>query len=901
MSNPIQQFLDRLTGVQRNGSGWMAQCPAHDDDTPSLSIGEGDDGRVLLKCHAGCATSSIVEATGLTMADLFSDETDLRKAEAPTKRLTAEQLARAKGLSSALLRQVGVRYLKPGLLQITYRDQKGRSDTVRQRLRTALSAKEGSRWKKGAEPIAPYGLWLLDRMRRTSPDLLIAEGESDAWTAWTDGVPAIGIPGQSMHGVLKAEHVAMFDRVYVCVEADEGGRNFSRNMHGRLREIGYEGDVLALPFPEEAPDLNDLYQADPDRFDEHLERLQAKAPALDRYVQGLAEADSRNAVADTGDNSAAASSSSDSHDAGDAESGDKPKPDAQKPNERNPDDRKSAATQAVELASAHATFFHSDRDPYVQRQSDGSVFPLSSEAFHEWIADLYLDAHGRALPSGSFNDALAVLKGRARKTEHPVHVRVAGDLDEQVVYLHLGRRRICRVTPDHVDVVSAEASPARFWEPQAAKALPDPDFTGTLSDIGKALDLSGDALLVAVGWLLTTLLPGGPYPVLAVYGPQGSGKSTRCRQLTRLVDPSKLLLRTQPRKEDDLIVAARSSHVLTFDNVSTVSDWFSDALCRIATGGGLAKRTLYSDLDVTVVNVKRPVIINAIVDVVSRSDLADRLMLLELGRLTTRRTERAVEARFEKVHAKALGALLRGVQAALRGVDAVRLPELPRMADAAMWAEAGLRGLGAEPLAFYDAFTQSASDAQRSIIESDLVGSLVAALAERGRFEGTASKLLDRLRDMAGDQKRSLPPDATRLAGELRRLEPALERACGVSLTYQRTARARTWTIEKLPRETASSASSASSDIRGAGPHDASDANDARPGDSFIRENKAPQGNPQLSVHVSAEDWWAGRRIPAVLPWSFEPSHMLNGSTGRPAPGGVPHIPLNASETPNHA
>jgi hypothetical protein len=223
------------------------------------------------------------------------------------------------------------------------------------------------------------------------------------------------------------------------------------------------------------------------------------------------------------------------------------------------------------------------------------------------------------------------------------------------------------------------------------------------------------------------------------------------------------------------------------------------------------------------------------------------------------------------------------------------------MADAAMWAEAGLRGMGAEPLAFYDAFTQSASDAQRSIIESDLVGSLVAALAERGRFEGTASKLLDRLRDMAGDQKRSLPPDATRLAGELRRLEPALERACGVSLTYQRTARARTWTIEKLPRETASSASSASSDIRGAGPHDASDANDARPGDSFIRENKAPQGNPQLSVHVSAEDWWAGRRIPAVLPWSFEPSHMLNGSTGRPAPGGVPHIPLNASETPNHA
>jgi P4 family phage/plasmid primase-like protien len=53
-----------------NGS-WESLCPAHDDNNPSLSISEVADGKVLLCCHAGCETEAIVQALGLTMADLF--------------------------------------------------------------------------------------------------------------------------------------------------------------------------------------------------------------------------------------------------------------------------------------------------------------------------------------------------------------------------------------------------------------------------------------------------------------------------------------------------------------------------------------------------------------------------------------------------------------------------------------------------------------------------------------------------------------------------------------------------------------------------------------------------------------------------------------------------------------
>jgi hypothetical protein len=65
------EFLERLERVNRSGKGWTARCPAHEDRRASLSISEGDDGRILLKCFAGCPTEDIVEALSLSLSDLF--------------------------------------------------------------------------------------------------------------------------------------------------------------------------------------------------------------------------------------------------------------------------------------------------------------------------------------------------------------------------------------------------------------------------------------------------------------------------------------------------------------------------------------------------------------------------------------------------------------------------------------------------------------------------------------------------------------------------------------------------------------------------------------------------------------------------------------------------------------
>lgn len=68
---PLERVLSGLDRVCKTSGGFLARCPAHEDHHPSLSISEGDDGRVLLHCWAGCETSSVVTAMGLSFADLY--------------------------------------------------------------------------------------------------------------------------------------------------------------------------------------------------------------------------------------------------------------------------------------------------------------------------------------------------------------------------------------------------------------------------------------------------------------------------------------------------------------------------------------------------------------------------------------------------------------------------------------------------------------------------------------------------------------------------------------------------------------------------------------------------------------------------------------------------------------
>ena len=181
-------------------------------------------------------------------------------------------------------------------------------------------------------------------------------------------------------------------------------------------------------------------------------------------------------------------------------------------------------------------------------------------------------------------------------------------------------------------------------------SLPVPVRGGSIEALASFFNLPtrSDFVLV-VAWLLAALRPGGPYPLLAISGEQGSAKTVLAKVLRALVDPNAAPVRTAPREERDLFIAAGNGHLLALDNLSEIPAWVSDALCRLASGGSFAVRRLYTDQDEMLFQAARPIILNGIEDVITRPDLADRAIFLTLPHVQEerRRAENEIWRDFE--------------------------------------------------------------------------------------------------------------------------------------------------------------------------------------------------------------------------------------------------------------
>ncbi len=292
-STPMQRVLDRLDRVKQHGDSFTALCPAHEDRNTSLSIGAGENGQVLLYCHAGCETGEIVAALGMEMKDLFLAKEGGRGALSPSpKRIehsnaspdannlgcSLSDYAQMKCLPIEALRGYGLtdmHYMGVPSTRIPYRDVDGTETAVR--FRTALTkGKDGDNrfvWKRGAKPTL-YGLWKRNEATEAGYCVL-PEGESDTQTAWTHGIPALGLPGAAnWREERDALHFAGIERIYVMIEPDTGGEAVKR----WLAKSSIRDRVWLVSLGEHK-DLSALHIADPEAFEGVFEGAVANAVA----------------------------------------------------------------------------------------------------------------------------------------------------------------------------------------------------------------------------------------------------------------------------------------------------------------------------------------------------------------------------------------------------------------------------------------------------------------------------------------------------------------------------------------------------------------------------------------------------------------------------------------------
>jgi hypothetical protein len=474
--------------------------------------------------------------------------------------------------------------------------------------------------------------------------------------------------------------------------------------------------------------------------------------------------------------------------------------------EKTQKERRSAATRLAALVNeCGLEFFHDEQgEAFVAlpRQNGRETLRVSSSRFRDWLARAFYESAGTTAGGQAIEDSIRTLKGRARfdGPEHPVFLRLgrAGDR----IYLDLANEAWEAVEIDR-DGWRVVTPPVRFRRARSTRALPRPERGGSLEELWALVNVPEEARALVAGYLVSTLRPEGPYFALVVQGEQGSAKSSLVRTLRSLVDPAKPALRSVPRNKEDLAIAANNTWIVALDNLSGVPEWLADALCRLATGGGLGKRELYTDDDETVIDVTRPTILNGIPMLTDRHDLADRAIVLSIPPIPEerRRAEGELERALEAARPRILGVLLDAASRALRDRDEVRVGALPRMADATLWITAAEPALGFARGTFLELYSANRREAVEVGLEGDPVANAIRGLLGRGSWKGIATDLLDELRAFAPDgalKGREWPASARSLADRLRRLAPAL-RAVGIETTEAREGkdRRRSWTLRR--------------------------------------------------------------------------------------------------------
>jgi hypothetical protein len=438
-----------------------------------------------------------------------------------------------------------------------------------------------------------------------------------------------------------------------------------------------------------------------------------------------------------------------------------------------------------------------------------------------------------------------------------VYVRVGGL--NGTLYVDLGDSDWNVIEIDSMAWRVTQDPSIRFCRSPGMLPLPMPETGESITVLRPYLNVAQDHdFVLIVAWLLAALRAGGPYPVLVLSGQQGSAKSTAAKILRELVDPNKSPVRMPPEQERDLFVAAKHAHLLAFDNLSSLSHWLSDSLCLLATGGGHSTRRYYTDDEETLFEAQRPVILNGIEQIVTRADLADRSIFITLEPISSERrlTERELRARFQQDRAAIFGALLTMMVYGLRALPSVKLNELPRMADFAMWATA-CEGAEWQSGTFELASRLNREETIEAVLDADPVAGAVLELLARTMqtmqaqnslihspgWKGTASELLQELTGIAAERRlkdAAWPKTANALSNRLTRALPFLQER-GVHIRRSKEGHQHRRIIHIMISEEGSQSPSASS---------ASSVRDADTRTHKSTHNASPVIEEQLSVEL---------------------------------------------------
>jgi uncharacterized protein (DUF983 family)/energy-coupling factor transporter ATP-binding protein EcfA2 len=213
---------------------WQAHCPAHDDAKPSLSVTESD-GRILVKCFAGCGIDEICNALGITLKDLRTDQ-DLER------RITFE-----------------IRNPDGTLVALHERIERNGKKTFVWRHPDGCKA-------QGDLKVADLPLYGIHKLQNAD-FVVVVEGEKCAEALWSVGIPAVATYGATCDPAAEPleQVIERAQTIYLWADNDNAGRKHMERLGKRLLELGAT-DVRWVEW-QDAPEKGDAADAVAQRVD----------------------------------------------------------------------------------------------------------------------------------------------------------------------------------------------------------------------------------------------------------------------------------------------------------------------------------------------------------------------------------------------------------------------------------------------------------------------------------------------------------------------------------------------------------------------------------------------------------------------------------------------------------
>ena len=467
------------------------------------------------------------------------------------------------------------------------------------------------------------------------------------------------------------------------------------------------------------------------------------------------------------------------------------------------EEKRSQTDMIVQFGKANFELLHDHNgDVFARDARTGEVRRLGGRQFKDRLIAGFYQKTQLAVRDTSLREAMGTLQALGRFNGSPKAVSIRSAKFEEKYYLDLcepGNSRAIELGAGYWKII--DSPPVLFVRSDAMQPLPTPKSGGNLSALWAIANIPEKLRILVVTWLIDSFRPDTPYPGLELIGEQGSGKSTTAEAIRRVIDPSSCNLRGAPKTVEDIFVAAGQNHVVAYENVSHLANPMQDALAILSTGGGYARRQLYSNDEEHIINVRRPWLINGIAIAVTQQDLVDRVISIDCPTIETRQSSSKQWGKFELDLAGILGGLLDVAARAFAILPSVELSPVdrPRLVEFVLLGQAVAQSAGYAENEFLDRFNELRSETVARTLDSSPVASAILEMIEKNPSGITAQvkEILARLEHHKPLGCDFWPRSPKGLGDALRRAAPALRQMGIECKTVGKLHGVIAWTISK--------------------------------------------------------------------------------------------------------